>query len=79
MALTEREVRKLPQRRWATRGDEPVPGDPCDEGHHASSEAIGGYYGMAWRECFKDVVTGEVYSVRCYDGTYLSKGAYEEE
>lgn len=79
MALTEKEVHALPQRRWATRGDEAVPGDPCDAGHHASSEAIGGYYGMAWCECFKDAVTGEVYSVRCFDGVYQSKEAYEDE
>lgn len=79
MQLNWQEVRALPVRKWATRGDENIESDPCDRGHHASSEAIGGYYGMGWTECFRDAITGDLYAVECYDGTYKSKGAYEDD
>lgn len=77
--MNRQEVSKLPRRKWATRGDEEVPADTCDRGHHPSSEAIGGFYGIAWTEVFKDAKTGELYAVECYDGTYRSKGAYEDD
>lgn len=79
MKLDWKEVRKLPMRRWAARGDEAIEADPDDRGHCASSDAIGGFYGMAWTECFRDANTGELYAVECYDGTYRSKGAYEDD
>jgi len=77
--LTWQEVHKLPRRKWATRGDAAIESDPCDRGHHVSRDAIGGFYGVAWTECFRDAKTGETYAVECYDGTYRSKGAYEDD
>lgn len=79
MKMNWREVGRLPRRKWATRGDAEISVDPCDRGHHASPDAIGGFYGMAWTEVFEDQKTGERYAVECYDGTYRSKGAYEDD
>jgi hypothetical protein len=48
-------------------------------GIQESNEAIGGHYGIAWKEYFRDAGTGEVYSVHCRDGVHGGKGAYSDK
>lgn len=43
----------------------------------ASSEAIGGFYGMGWVQYFQDRNTGEVYGVACSDGVNGGKDAHD--
>lgn len=77
--MTQNDIKLLPHRRYATRGDEELNFNGSIRGHDPSPEAIDGYYGIAWDQVFKDAQTGEVYVVSCYDGTNRSKGAYEDD
>ena len=73
----------MEQRQWATQGDREVSKEELPNerhthwGDHPSSEAIGGYFGVAWYEYFQDNKTNEIYKVKCYDGVYRSKEAYK--
>jgi hypothetical protein len=75
--FTIAEINKIPSKTWATEGDTLI-GNTEYSGHDPSSEAIGGYYGISWYEVFQDK-NGELYVVRCYDGTNRSKPAHKPE
>lgn len=72
----------IESRHFAGALDEPID-DPTGKnekwGCNPSSEAIGGYYGIAWYEFFRDVETREIYKVRCSDGVNGGKGAHSNE
>jgi hypothetical protein len=72
-------TRDVKERRWAKVEDEALNIDAGTMGDHPSNDAIGGYFGVAWYEYFKDHATGETYKVHCYDGVYRSKGAFTDE
>lgn len=80
VTLTRAAVNRLPRRRWARKGiDAEVHLDLPARGHDPSSDAIGGFYGIAWDELFRDPETEELFVVECYDGTNRSKASYEGE
>ena len=72
-------LEKVPCRSLAGLFDIQIEGQKNTTGDHYSSEAIGGAYGIAWSEYFKDSVTGEIYQVRCSDGVYGGSGAYSAQ
>ena len=74
---TSAEYMKYPTKQWASREDKYL-GFSDNYGHHPSSDAIGGYYGMQWWEIFLDRETQKPYRVSCYDGVYQSKGSFYE-
>lgn len=74
------DVNKISERNYADKYDIPLKNISSDtKGHHASSDAIGGYYGIQWYEYFKDGKTNEIYKVSCNDGVYGGKDAYSDE
>ena len=74
------EIHKLPTRRYAHPFDRPIKieGNTETHGVDASPDAIGGCYGMGWREAFRCHKTGEIYSVHCSDGVSHSKSAHSD-
>lgn len=74
------DIHKISERKYAGRYDIPLKNISSDiKGHHASTDAIGGCYGIQWYECFKDQKTNEIYKVSCIDGVYGGKDAYSDE
>ena len=69
-------VQEWRAREFAGPFDLRVSGPTEEAGHDYSRNAIGGAYGLAWWEYFKDAQTCEVYRVRCHDGVNSSKSAY---
>lgn len=74
------EINKLPTRRYAHPFDRPIKieGNTETHGVDASPDAIGGCYGMGWREAFRCHKTGEIYSVHCSDGVNHSKSSHSD-
>jgi hypothetical protein len=78
--VTDTQVQTVVQE-WRTREfagpfDLRVSGPAEQAGHDYSRNAIGGAYGIAWWEYYKDAMTCEVYRVRCHDGVNSSRSAY---
>jgi hypothetical protein len=78
LAFSIKEINQMDHRKWAEPSHEQVGSSEEATGHDPSPEAIGGYYGMQWYEIFKDN-RGELYAVRCYEGTNRSKEAHKPE
>ncbi|MBU1034439.1 hypothetical protein KKF59_03105 [Patescibacteria group bacterium] len=72
------DLRTLPHRGYAGIFDRYIPAPADTHGVHASSDAIGGYYGIGWTEVYRDFESGELYRVRCSDGVYGGKGSYKD-
>jgi hypothetical protein len=79
--MSEINIDRLPTRRYAHPFDRPVriDGDEGTRGVDASPDAIGGCYGIGWREVYKDHRTERLYVVHCSDGVNHSKSAHSDK
>jgi hypothetical protein len=77
MTLTDEQLRALPSREYAERGDRCI-GASESTPHDRSPDAIGGAYGIAWYDVFENE-RGERYKVYCFDGERSGKGPYRNE
>jgi hypothetical protein len=70
-------------RQWAHREDElistPAGHAKGTEPHGKSPDAIGGAYGIAWWEYFRESTSRRIYRVRCTDGVNGGRGPYRPE
>ena len=72
-------LENISHRNLAGLFDIQIEGPENKTGDHYDREAIGGAYGIAWSEYFKDSKTGEIYQVRCSDGVYGGSGSYSAQ